>query len=557
MKPKLLWSLAALGFVIFILTQVLPSVVQDPASSESSKAISKEQAIKAASSFAEETLKINTSNVENPLVTYSTDSDLYGYLSKEKLLQDYTKKYDQKFPTERFRVKFEQPEPQLSALVIDVGMSTGNVVGFEMIDSWSSEDKKLILDTDQNGLSKLQALEGSITLEDKAAGAEPYLKALGYDPKGLTVQQNQTLGLTYQVNGYKIGNSHAELVFGYEYGQVTSMQSKFTVPAVHTDYVKSQTKLATWLTFGGYGLLSFILGILAIVYSARTRPHASFGRGVFLTLFYLFINVVSTLNMLPVFKSQGLDGIALDLALIMQGLITVAMTASIYFSLVGGDGLWRQKGQNLWMRTREPGYGRHVLQSAINGYAWAFILLGLQSVIFIVLGLTLNMWTTTDESQSPYNMVYPWVFPIMAWMAGIGEEAVYRLFGIPMLKKIVRSTFIASLITTLIWAFGHTLYPIYPVISRPIELTFIGLMFSYIFLRSGYIGAMFAHVVFDSILMGLSLVLMGGTTNILTGVITFAAPAIVGYIVYLFNPPSKERTKKEPLITTPHPEGQL
>ncbi|WP_242403816.1 CPBP family glutamic-type intramembrane protease [Paenibacillus pini] len=63
-----------------------------------------------------------------------------------------------------------------------------------------------------------------------------------------------------------------------------------------------------------------------------------------------------------------------------------------------------------------------------------------------------------------------------------------------MMKKIVRNTFIACLIPTLIWALGHTLYPIYPVISRPIELTIVGLIFSLIFLRHGYITVMFSHV---------------------------------------------------------------
>ena len=69
------------------------------------------------------------------------------------------------------------------------------------------------------------------------------------------------------------------------------------------------------------------------------------------------------------------------------------------------------------------------------GYMWAFILLGVQSVIFIGLGLTLNTWSTTDATQSPYNMLYPWLFPLMAWLAGISEEAVYRLFGIKMVKR--------------------------------------------------------------------------------------------------------------------------
>ncbi|MNM79958.1 Sporulation-killing factor biosynthesis protein SkfC [compost metagenome] len=141
-------------------------------------------------------------------------------------------------------------------------------------------------------------------------------------------------------------------------------------------------------------------------------------------------------------------------------------------------------------------------------------------------------------------MVYPWLFPLVAWTAGIGEEAVYRLFGIPMLKKIFRSTWIASLISSLIWAFGHTLYPIYPVISRPIELAFIGLIFSFIFLRSGFITVLFAHVIFDSVLMGLSLMIMGDIGNILTGIVYILLPAIVGSLIYVF----KRRKPEAPAI---------
>ncbi|MGV2805987.1 CPBP family intramembrane metalloprotease, partial [Clostridium perfringens] len=159
-------------------------------------------------------------------------------------------------------------------------------------------------------------------------------------------------------------------------------------------------------------------------------------------------------------------------------------------------------------------------------------LLGVQSIIFIVLGLTLNTWSTTDATLSPYNMLYPWLFPLMAWLAGISEEAVYRLFGIKLVKKIVRKTFVASLITSLIWALGHTLYPIYPVISRPIELVIIGLLFSYIFLKYGYLAAMFSHVIFNSILMGISLILLKDTTNLLIGAFYMVLPALVAYAIY-------------------------
>jgi hypothetical protein len=110
-----------------------------------------------------------------------------------------------------------------------------------------------------------------------------------------------------------------------------------------------------------------------------------------------------------------------------------------------------------------------------------------------------------------------------------------------MLKKIVRSTLAACLITTLVWAFGHTLYPIYPISSRPIELTVIGLLFSYIFLRYGFIAVMFSHVVFDSILMGATLIFMQESVNVGAGIFAIVMPFLVGYIVYRFNPPQQPK----------------
>ncbi|WP_138495218.1 CPBP family intramembrane glutamic endopeptidase [Paenibacillus pinistramenti] len=546
MKPKVLWSLAVIGLILFVYFQLVPSL--SPGSSEAGGAVSKEQAIRSAADFARGTLQFTDIRQDDADVTYTTFSDVYGYLSKENLLDKYDESYGKSFPTEMFRVRFKQPDDHLESLYVDVNMRDGNVVGFDAGELYSINTKEELLKSAE-GTSKVKSLEGDLTEEEKEQLAEPYALALGFKSDQLQPDTSSQTGLVYDVQGYKTGEAQGQLIFYFEYNNVSSMQAKFSVPESHTDYVAGQSRLASWLTYGGYALFSFILGILAIVYSARTRPHASFKRGIFLTLFYLFINVVSTFNMMPVYESEGISGIALTLALGFQLLYTLVMTASIYFSLVGGDGLWKQKGRNLWPRFREEGYGDYVLKSALNGYAWAFILLGVQTLIYIVLGLTLHTWTTTDETQSAYNMVYPWLFPLMAWMAGIGEEAVYRLFGIPMLKKIFRSTFIASLISTLIWAFGHTLYPVYPVVSRPIELTFIGLLFSFIFLRQGYIAVMFAHVVFDSLLLGLSVLLMGGAANIIIGIVTFAMPALAGYVVYLLRS-SKRSTPGTPADRT-------
>ncbi|MDQ0090724.1 hypothetical protein J2T12_004147 [Paenibacillus anaericanus] len=565
LKTSTLWILASLGLVIFVFLQVLPTTVSESLQVEQTKnIISKDEAKQSAANFMESILGIS-GNLNENLVTYETYSEVYGYLSKEKLMESYLKTYDKQFPLELFRVRFENPDEIHSAVTVDVHMTTGQVVGFEKIASASNSTKDLMLELSSESSSTTlmaKAREGNLSLEEKDALATPYLKSFGFTrDKLILASEEEEIGIQYQLQDNEIGKSKGFIDIRFEFGAVSSMETYFSTPESHIDYVDAQTRLAYWLTFGGYALFTLVLGILAIVFSAKTRPHSSFKRGIFLSSLYFILSIIGAINMLPYLQKEGVDPIFLIIGFLVQGILTLTMAASVYFSLVGGDGLLKKNGLNLWARSKEPGYGRHVLTSMADGYAWAFILLGLQSIIFVILDKTIHFWSTSDATQSPYNLLYPLLFPLLAWVAGIGEEAVYRLFGIPMLKKIVRNTFVASLITTMIWAFGHTLYPIYPVITRPIELGIIGLLFSFIFLRYGFIAAVFSHVIFDSILMALSLIFMGGSINLVAGLFYIILPAIVAYVIYLFNPPGKERRtpliqkREEPLITTPHPEG--
>lgn len=543
-NKKPLMVLGAIGLILFLIIQVFPSTASDSLEVKAPEMITKAAAAEAAERFAQEQLQYNIASGEEPLVTYQSRSDVYGYLSKEKLLTEYNKKFESKYPYDVYRVRFEQSDG--AALNVDVHMQNAGIAGFTY-DMVGSSYEGAMLQMGSVRKQMLLLIEGGLSLAEKEALAKPWLQRAGYDTSKLEVITGaEEPGLKYEVPEAKIGDSTLQLNFSFENRQLRSYEPVFSVPTAHTAYVEKQTMNATLLTMLGYGLFTLILGILAIVYSVKTKAHTSFKRGIFLALLLFVLQMLNTYNMLPVFKAEGMSDASIKGIMIFYAGYSLVFSALLYFSLVGGNGLWRKEdGLNPWPRAKESGYGAYVLESMKLGYVWACILLGVQSIIFIVLGLTLNTWSTTDASQSPFNMLYPWLFPLMAWFAGISEEAVYRLFGIKMVKKIVRNTFVASLITSIIWALGHTLYPIYPVISRPIELIIVGLLFSYIFLRYGYMSAVFAHVVFNSILMGFSLMMMNDTVNFWMGIFYIILPAIVGYVIYKFN---SDKRKQLPSI---------
>lgn len=532
-----------IGLIVFLMFQVVPQLY----SGGSASTISKTEARDKAAAFAAQQLGHPETDQDHWTINYQTDSSFYGYMSQEKLLQSYNdNKLDQRYPFDVYHAVLYTDGEADPVLAVDLNMYTGEVTAFALggyahaSDGWDYGDPPA--PGNSKGVSVDSSANGGLSLQQKETLARPWLQLWGANPAKLQIEADSDgYGLVYSDSSVKVGEAALRYQFHFLDGELSYFRAGFSAPAWHDSYVEDQKSLATKLTLFGYALPTLALGLLALIFSILRRSHTSFVRGITLSSIHFTIMLISTYNMLPEPVSDTAEArITSVIMFIIYALYSLLMSSLLYFSLVGGNGLWRkEEGLNPWPRAKEPGYGKYVLDSMSAGYIWALILLGVQTIMFIILTFTLDNWSTTDASQSPYNMRYALLMPIVAWLAGLSEEAVYRLFGIRMLKKLVKNTLIASLITTLIWAFGHTLYPIYPVISRPIELTVIGLLFSYIFLRYGFIAVMFAHVVFDSILIGMTLIFMRENVNVAAGTVTILLPLIVGYIVYRFNPPDR------------------
>ncbi|OMF84826.1 CPBP family intramembrane glutamic endopeptidase [Paenibacillus sp. FSL R7-0337] len=537
-----------LGLILFVMFQIAPQLISS--SDGDTTILSKSEIREKAATFAAGQLGYETAAGDEWVILYKTDSSFYGYMSREKLLPDYSKnKLDQRYPFDVYHAVLYTSGEGAARLAVDLNMYTGEPVAFAVgadadAAAGLNYGERPAAATKRTGTANPASSIPDLSLEAKESLARPWLKLWGANPAKLKIEANlDGYGLVYSDSSVTIGELPLRYQFNYLNGEVSYFRAGFSAPAWHDAYVDGQTSLAKKLTLYGYGLPTLLLGLLALIYGILRRKHTSWKRGIFLSSVHFLIMMVSSYNVVSETGSGSAEARVTALVMfIIYVLYSLLMSLLLYFSLVGGDGLWRSEEKlNPWPRASEPGYGQYVLKSIQAGYIWAFILLGVQTVMFIILSYTLDNWSTTDASQSPYNMKYAWLLPIVAWLAGLSEEAVYRLFGIRMLKKLVKNTLIASLITTLIWALGHTLYPIYPVISRPIELTVIGLLFSYIFIRYGFIAVMFSHVVFDSILMGATLIFMKDTVNIGAGTVTIILPFIVGYLVYRFNPPREPK----------------
>ncbi|MCR2806240.1 CPBP family glutamic-type intramembrane protease [Paenibacillus soyae] len=534
---KKYWIAALLFVIVFAVAEIVPSVQSVKENPYGGEVIAKSSAEEAAVAFVEEQ---TGSEVEASRVVHQSDKLLAGYLSKEKLLKDYEKQYDEQFPVDTFQVNLAFEDGSGDYGFVYVHMYTNEIV------AWSYYIGAELLDPE----------EAQEMVADYWSEKQPQ------SGKWLFSGRNEDGDLTADLDGASIGearltlDTNAQIVNGAPV--LTKFKPVFDVPDDYKRYVDKQDSIAGWLTGIGYGFMSFVLGVLAIIYAILYRGWTSFTYGIVLTVVFFVTYVIMNLGVMDgVIASQGelhFGGGILEISVVVTTIIlSVAMAASVYFSIVGGDGLWKAQGRRLWPRLKDAGYGDYIWRSMGLSYLFAAILLGLQPLIFLALGKLIGTWGASDVAMSPYNMSALWLMPVLAWAAAISEEAVFRFFGIGLFRRWFRHTFAAAILPTLFWALGHVMYPFYPATTRLFELMVVGLIFSFIFVRYGFITAMFTHAIFNSVAVGSSLFLIGGTVNIVSAIVFILLPVPIAYILREW---SKRKGTNPPTRSTIHPAEQ-
>ncbi|MDQ6419897.1 CPBP family intramembrane glutamic endopeptidase [Paenibacillus sp. LHD-117] len=524
---------AVLG-ILFVLLEIVPMILSVSDHKYGGKVIDKGEIEEMAVRFAESETGYA---VREARTVHQSDKLLSGYLSKEKLTQKFEDDYGNRFATDTFQVNLKFADRKGSGFVY-LNMYTGDVL------AWNLN----------------AAASDSLSEEEKREQLQSFLLGKQYkdaDLESLTEYENGEWGMTPE--GIKAGEADLNVTLQVQSvngkSVITMYKPVFDVPEDYKSYVKGQDRLAGWLTGIGYLLMSVILGILAIVYSILYRKFTSFKYGwlltVVFTIAYLIMNLSVFDGMIAAQGESPLDDGVLVFTAVITVLLTVPMAASVYLSIVAGDGLWKEQGRQVWPRLGQPGYGDYVWRSMGLSYLLAVILLGIQPLIFRALELIIGTWGTSDVTMSPYNFSVLWLMPVLAWAAAISEEAVFRFFGIGLFRKWFRHTFAAAILPTLFWSLGHVMYPFYPSTTRLFELMVIGLLFSFIFVRYGFITAMFTHAIFNSIAVGSSLIMVGGAPNIVSAIFFVLLPVLIAYVLRAWD--RKKKRTNPPITSTVYP----
>lgn len=499
--------LAIIGFISYLIIHVW-TVSNSDMDLQIQQVISKQEAQHTAEAFLQMEHQIQPID---SFVTYQAAKELHGYLNKNQLSATYDSQYSKQFPIDYYQIELIGPMEQ--TYLIDVHMINSTILGWAQMTTRSNSSSR--------------------DLEI----AKAYMETKDFDLTEfipLTNELNQTI--IFENQNLTIGEAVFQIHIQVHNGNIIAFHTIFKVPPSYLEWLQEQDQSTSIMSRFSL-FISLIMTFIAAWMAIKYRKHISFSRGLLLTFVFLTTSVIHNFNMYPAYKatfSGQTDSDAMILFyLVLSNAITIAMALLVYLALVTGDTLWRLENQPLWKRWRDRLFGEHVLSAMGNGYLFAIIILGIQQVIFFIGGEFLGVWSIHDPLFSNYNIWIPLFFPLLAWAAAISEEAIYRLFGIIIFKKLIKNTFIAVLIPSMIWAMGHTQYPIYPAYTRFIEVTILGLIFGFILLKYGFITAIFAHVSVNSILMGLSLMgIPGGVFHSLIGLFYIASSAIIAFIIF-------------------------
>ncbi len=544
-----MWT-AAVGLALFLLIQVFPtsySLFQ----SDNHDVLTRAQAENIAFGIAERQFGITRSEIGESSVTHLSDSEAVGYYAKNHLLPDYDKQWDATIPTDYYRVDLHL-SGQSGTLLLLLHLETGKLVGW------------------RHQATNVTVSEFPADGEDRTASkALRYAAAWGVDVaswewSGMTEKDGSTLFFSKQPAlgqaipwlKVRMPASFSEVASSFPPWEGGYVILGTQLPSDFLAYMDDQERLASKLSTFGYILPQLFMLVCAVVATGMYAAHSSYRRGIFLAGLFVSLYIVFTYNMIPGLRSSviGISTSARDS--LNEGIVTTsiiiyaAMGLLTYLSAVAGDGVWNKMGHRLWPRWKEADYGDSVLGSMKTGYFLAFILLGVQSLVLIALEQSIGSFAASDPTQSTYNMIYPWLLPILAWCAGISEEMQSRLFGIglfrrwlvggakkllgrePSARTASMLTFVAMLPPGMLWAFGHVGYAVYPIYTRLIELVLLSLLFGWFMLRFGLMAVIFAHVTLDGVLMGFQMITDGLPGDYWAGLFSFLMPGLAGIAIW-------------------------
>ena len=186
---------------------------------------------------------------------------------------------------------------------------------------------------------------------------------------------------------------------------------------------------------------------------------------------------------------------------------------------------------------------RGMFRAVLLGYLVALMMFGLQSLAFAFGQKFLGVWVQYTWMSHLPESYFPFLTALTIGLsAGIAEEVTFRMFSISLGRKFFKNIVVLVLIASVIWGYGHSSYPVFPMWFRGLEVSLLGILLAWIYLKYGIVPVIVAHYLFDVFWVSSSYLLGQSTPGLfLSCLATLLIPLAFGLAAAWVNRPEDER----------------
>ena len=180
---------------------------------------------------------------------------------------------------------------------------------------------------------------------------------------------------------------------------------------------------------------------------------------------------------------------------------------------------------------------RSFMKGTVLGLALTGIFVAYQTGFYLT-AYRFGAWSPADVPYDDLlNTRFPWLFVLFGgFLPAVSEEFMFRMFAIPWLRKLFRSTAVALVLAGFLWGFGHAGYPQQPFWIRGVEVGIGGVALGVIMLRWGILPVLVWHYSVDALYTALLLMRSHNLYFVLSGAAgaaLMALPLAVACVLYL------------------------
>jgi len=550
-------KISAKGWILFVLIAILCLGLwykfEYPYFSFVDLSVNKNEALTRAQSYLQ-SLRINTQTYSKAII-FNTDDWPDRYLQKTlgiRVEEEFIKKHDYElfFWQVRFFKEFQKEE-----FFVTISPKSGEILSFDhLIDDAQPREvlekdlarrkaEEFLKNTYGFNLNNYEFHEEKIKRYDSRIDY-----SFSWEKKGVRIPWRQDQGVAKLLTGATVSGLEIRRFY----------KGVLDIPEKFGRYIENQLILGQYISSFAFLLFMFLLACSVFVIAKR-KYNIAFRLSkkwfLYLGLFIILTNMANIVNNLQaiLIGYPTSSNLASFFGISSIKLIITIIFFSLSFILPGLAGqslhseVFPENRQGSFLHyIRSTFFSHGITKSITLGYLLFFIMLGLQAVIFYFGQRYLGVWkewvrlTQLSSSYLPFFSAFA-----IAVTASFSEEIVYRLFAISWIKKYFKNTILAVIVSALIWGFGHSTYAIFPVWFRGIEVSLIGLLLGFMFIKYGLIPLIIAHYLFD-VFWGVSAYILGHSSKYLfTGsIFTLAIPLIFAIIAYFMNREEKEKEIK-------------